>query len=75
VLLTAFAYRLLYKGRYFESKLRGVETVINIVLLFVGLYIFGAGVTASVQSIKNSYATGAIKTPFSCVNSGFLFSR
>lgn len=39
----AFAYKVLYKGRYFESKLRGAETILNVILLITGLYIFGAG--------------------------------
>lgn len=36
-----------------------------------GIFILGVGTYASVQSIINSYATGSIKSPFSCANNGF----
>lgn len=51
------------------------EFTINILMLLTGFFFFGAGTYASVQSIINSYALGAIKTPFTCVNTGFLFTR
>lgn len=49
----AFAYKVLYKGRYFESKLRGAETILNVILLITGIYIFGAG-TVSLPALGHS---------------------
>ncbi len=37
-----------------------VEVGVNVVMLIVGLFFFGAGTYAAVQSIMTSYATGAI---------------
>jgi hypothetical protein len=74
-----------------------VEVGLNVLMLIVGAFFLGAGTYASVQSIMNSYALGAIsecrygrvhrgydnvettvtltETPFTCVNTGFTFTR
>lgn len=73
-ILWAAAYFQMNRGR----PLRGMhllETILNVIMLIVGIFIFGVGTYASVQSIMDSYAEGAIKTPFSCANGGFTFSR
>lgn len=44
-------------------------------MVITGLFFFGAGTYASVQSILNSYAAGAVKKPFQCTNTGFTFTR
>jgi hypothetical protein len=72
----AFAYKVLYKRTgYWTSASRTAETLLNFVMLLVGAFFFVGGTYAACQSIKISYATGAIKAPFGCVNSGFTFTR
>ncbi|KAJ9098964.1 hypothetical protein QFC19_006188 [Naganishia cerealis] len=74
-ILWAFCYFHLNRGKSFSDKRHLAEWVLNIVMLVVGLFFFGAGTYASVQSIIISYGTGNIKTAFSCVNTGFVFTR
>ena len=62
--LPAFAFRLLYKGRYTESKWRMFETGLSVIMLIVGLFLLGGGTYASVASIIHSYNVGAVKAPF-----------
>ncbi|KAL7411848.1 transmembrane amino acid transporter protein-domain-containing protein [Mrakia frigida] len=72
----ACAYKLLYKKTgYFTSVSQSAQTILNVVLFVVGLFILGPGTYAACQSIRISYATGSIKAPFGCPNSGFLFTR
>ncbi|KAK4688308.1 hypothetical protein P7C73_g1802, partial [Tremellales sp. Uapishka_1] len=65
----------LNKGRRLAGFGQITQNVLNVIMLITGLFFFGAGTYAAVQSIINSYATGAIKTPFTCVNTGFVFTR
>lgn len=44
---------------------------LNMFLIVAGLFIMVVGTWAAAVSIKNSYATGAVTSPFSCAdNSG-----
>jgi len=44
---------------------------LNVFLILAGLFIMVTGTWAAAVSIKRSYATGAISSPFSCAdNSG-----
>jgi hypothetical protein len=40
-----------------------------------GVFLFTAGTYASIKSIRDNYAAGPIKRPFTCTNTGFQFSR
>lgn len=42
------------------------EFALNILILVIGFFFFGAGTYTAVQSIINSYAKGSIKAPFTC---------
>ncbi|PWN86587.1 hypothetical protein FA10DRAFT_256956 [Acaromyces ingoldii] len=66
----AAAYRELYKGQLWvrQSILRKAETIFNIFIFFCGLFVFGPGTYTSVEAIIQSYATGSVKTPFTCAN-------
>ncbi|SCV67981.1 BQ2448_102 [Microbotryum intermedium] len=72
-ILWALCWFQLYRGRYTETTGRKIEFVVNIAILITGIYFFGAGTYASVQSIINSYHAGAVKTPFTKVDTGFTF--
>ncbi|GHJ84576.1 hypothetical protein NliqN6_0978 [Naganishia liquefaciens] len=74
-ILWACCYWHLNRGKPLSNKRHLVEYILNIVMFITGFFLFGAGTYASVQSIINSYSTGNIKTAFSCVNSGFEFTR
>lgn len=47
-----------------------VEYVINIALVFIGFYILGPGLYATVQSIIWSYQSGLYGSAFSCASNG-----
>ncbi|CAD6889866.1 unnamed protein product [Tilletia laevis] len=49
---------------------RKAQTVLNVVIFFSGLFIFGPGLYTSVQAIINSYSLGYVKSPFTCANNG-----
>ncbi|KAK4050375.1 hypothetical protein OIV83_003444 [Microbotryomycetes sp. JL201] len=72
-ILWAFCYFDLNRGRQFKGKRQTIEFVVNVVILITGAFFFVAGTYASIQSIINSYAAGAIKKPFTCANTGFTF--
>ncbi|CDZ97743.1 Amino acid transporter, transmembrane [Phaffia rhodozyma] len=72
----SFAFKSMYKrSGYFTSTWRTCQTVLHIISLVAGLFFFGAGTYAAAKSIQISYSTGAVKTPFTCTNTGFLFTR
>ncbi|KAG7575423.1 hypothetical protein FFLO_00242 [Filobasidium floriforme] len=64
------AYLKMNRGKPFRG-LHAIESIIAVILIGVGIFILGVGTYASVQSIINSYATGSIKSPFSCSDNGF----
>jgi len=74
-ILWGFAYFELNKGQSYAGPRRLAEVIFNVLIIITGVFFFVAGTYASIQSILNSYANGAIKAPFTCVNSGFTFSR
>lgn len=47
----AMAYYHLNRGRFFTSPLRSVETVANMVIMALGLFMLGPGLYTSVQAI------------------------
>ncbi|GAA6010241.1 hypothetical protein JCM10207_005683 [Rhodosporidiobolus poonsookiae] len=61
----------LYKGNYTSSPWRMFEMVLAVAFAITGIFFFTAGTYASAQSIANSYAAGAVKTPFTRANTGF----
>ncbi|KAL8281382.1 hypothetical protein RQP46_006066 [Phenoliferia psychrophenolica] len=63
------------KGKRTKGAFQLWENFLAALMMIAGIFFFGAGAYTSVQSIINSYAEGAVKTPFSCVNTGFTFSR
>jgi hypothetical protein len=56
-------FRKTKKSLYFKSLV-----VLNIFLIVAGLFIMVTGTWAAAVSIKNSYATGNISSPFSCAD-------
>lgn len=63
------------KGRRTTGALQIVNFGLAVLMILAGLFFFGAGTYAAVQSIINSYANGAVKAPFQCTNTGFTFTR
>jgi hypothetical protein len=75
LLIAGCFFQLYWRKKRERTFIDHVEVGINVLMLVVGLFLLGAGTYASVQSIINSYNIGAIKTPFTCVNTGFTFTR
>ncbi|GAA5858262.1 hypothetical protein JCM8547_004625 [Rhodosporidiobolus lusitaniae] len=74
-LMWSAAWWQLYKGRRTESVWRIMELILVVLIAITGVFFFTAGTYASAQSIKNSYAAGAVKTPFTRANTGFVFDK
>lgn len=70
-----FAWLELNKGRRTKGPLQIVNFGLAILMILAGLFFFGAGTYAAIQSILNSYSTGALTSPFKCTNTGFTFTR
>ncbi|EIM83528.1 uncharacterized protein STEHIDRAFT_101802 [Stereum hirsutum FP-91666 SS1] len=65
------SYMVLYPGRLkWANYWRIAETLVNYLLIIIGLYILGAGSYVSVQSIIDSYQAGTVGGPFSCASNG-----
>ncbi|KIJ51173.1 hypothetical protein M422DRAFT_157876 [Sphaerobolus stellatus SS14] len=65
------AYLTLYPGNAkWAGPLRIFETLVNYVLIGLGLFILGPGIYVSVQSIIDSYKADAVGTPFTCASNG-----
>ncbi|GAA5975066.1 hypothetical protein JCM11641_000017 [Rhodosporidiobolus odoratus] len=71
-LMWAAAWFQLNKGRRFAGPAQIAEATLCILIAITGIFFFTAGTYASVQSIIDSYAAGAVKTPFTRANTGFV---
>ncbi|GAA6046556.1 hypothetical protein JCM3770_006207 [Rhodotorula araucariae] len=71
----ACAWWQMNKGRRTAGPRQTAELVLNGVILVTGLFFFVAGTYASVQSIIDSYHAGAVKTPFTRANTGFILDH
>ena len=65
----------LNRGRRTKGPLQLVNFGLAVIMILAGLFFFGAGTYAAVQSIIDSYHTGNLKSPFRCTNTGFDFTR
>ncbi|KAI5480146.1 neutral amino acid permease [Pseudohyphozyma bogoriensis] len=74
-ILWAAAWYELNRGKRLASPYLIFENVLSFLMFVTGAFFLVAGTYASVESIRHSYHTGAIKAPFQCTNTGFTFSR
>ncbi|GAA5914504.1 hypothetical protein JCM5296_003053 [Sporobolomyces johnsonii] len=74
-IMWACAWWQLNKGRRFSGTTQIVAAIVNLLILITGFFFFGAGTYASVQSIINSYNAGAVKSPFTRANTGFVLDH
>lgn len=51
-----------------QSVLRKLETCFCILLIPIGLFVFGAGTYTSAEAIKLNYQQGLVKSPFGCAS-------
>ncbi|CEQ38661.1 SPOSA6832_00129, partial [Sporobolomyces salmonicolor] len=65
----------LNKGRRFSGPTQIFAAIVNLLILITGFFFFGAGTYASVQSIIDSYNAGAVKSPFTRANTGFILDH
>ncbi|EKG08906.1 Amino acid transporter transmembrane, partial [Macrophomina phaseolina MS6] len=59
-------FKLIKEGGCFSSPKNIALTIVNAIIIAVGLTILGAGTYASVQDIVDSYAGKSVGKPFSC---------
>ncbi|KAI8583521.1 hypothetical protein K450DRAFT_221572 [Umbelopsis ramanniana AG] len=64
-----YAYLVLNKGNWFTTKKQTFWTILNILIIIIGIIVFGVGTYTSIQSILNDYAVGAVRYPFTCASS------
>ena len=66
----AMAYREINKGKLWTGQglWRKFETAFNVFIFISGLFIFGPGIYTSVIAIMQSYATGSVRSPFTCAD-------
>ncbi|BGP12279.1 hypothetical protein JCM10213v2_000192 [Rhodosporidiobolus nylandii] len=62
----------LNRGRLTKGPRQIAELILSVAIGITGIFFFTAGTYASVQSIIDSYAAGAVKTPFTTANTGFV---
>lgn len=65
----ALAYWYLYRGSFWSSPLRSVNTVIHIFMMLCGLFLLGPGLYAAVEAIIADYS-GGTRPAFSCSSNG-----
>ncbi|KAB8257703.1 transmembrane amino acid transporter protein-domain-containing protein [Aspergillus pseudonomiae] len=56
-----------YKNRGFRGW---IGMIVNVGLIFVGLFFLGPGTYAAVDSVVLNYQAGTVGSPFSCANNG-----
>jgi len=65
------AYLSLYPGKSrWAGPLRTFETLVNYLLIGIGIFILGPGIYVSVQSIINDYKAHTVSAPFTCASNG-----
>ncbi|GAA5899061.1 hypothetical protein JCM6882_004604 [Rhodosporidiobolus microsporus] len=74
-IMWAPAWYQLNRGRITRSAWSIIEAVLCVGILVAGVFFWSVGTYASVQSIINSYNAGAVKTPFTRANTGFVFDN
>jgi len=59
-------FRLYNQQERASSKLRKLETALNVVIFIAGLFILGGGAYSSISAIADSFAAGTVAGAFSC---------
>lgn len=67
-----FWFTLLKEGSWRASWKNVAYSVLNAVVIAIGLVFLGCGTYASIQSIVDSYAQGAVGDPFTCAASQYV---
>ncbi|KAJ5934142.1 hypothetical protein N7466_003689 [Penicillium verhagenii] len=63
----AVAYWQLNRGKLFAGPTQTVMTLVNVFILFVGLFLLGPGLYAAVEAIISDYS-GSVTPAFTCAN-------
>ncbi|ORY24450.1 transmembrane amino acid transporter protein-domain-containing protein [Naematelia encephala] len=63
----AVAYYHLNRGKLFRGPWKIVLTIINAIILCLGLFMLGPGLYTSIEAIIDDYA-GSVRKPFSCAS-------
>ncbi|KAE8376295.1 transmembrane amino acid transporter protein-domain-containing protein [Aspergillus bertholletiae] len=61
-----------YGPHFYKNRgIRGwIGAIVNVALIFVGLFFLGPGTYAAVDSVVLNYQAGTVGSPFSCANNG-----
>lgn len=65
-------FTLLKEDKWTSSRKNIVFTVVNAIVILIGLVFLGCGTYASIQSIVDSYAEGSVGKPFACASSNYV---
>ncbi|KAF1845012.1 uncharacterized protein K460DRAFT_376538 [Cucurbitaria berberidis CBS 394.84] len=61
-----FWFQLVKKGKW-NAGWRNISlSILNTIVLIIGIVVLGAGTYASVQDIKTQYTAGSVRSPFTC---------
>ncbi|GAA5836212.1 hypothetical protein JCM11251_007395 [Rhodosporidiobolus azoricus] len=74
-IMWAPAWYQLNRGRITRSTWTMIEAGLSLAIFVAGIFFFTVGTYVSVQSIINSYNNGAVKTPFTTANTGFVLDN
>ncbi|GAA5999879.1 uncharacterized protein JCM10292_003519 [Rhodotorula paludigena] len=74
-IMWSIAYVQMDRKRMFSSPLKILETCFVVCCFCAGAFFFVGGTYASVQSIIDSYNAGAVKSPFTRANTGFVLDN
>ncbi len=58
------------KGRWFAGPGQMIQFAFNIILILIGLLMFGVGTWTSIEAILADYKVGAVRSPFTCASNG-----
>lgn len=66
-----FWFQLVKKGKWNSSARNIALSVLNTVVLIIGMVVLGAGTYASVEDIITQYNSGDVRSPFTCKASAY----
>ncbi|KAK4962681.1 hypothetical protein LTR10_000308 [Elasticomyces elasticus] len=67
-----FWFRLIKKGKWNASRHNVCLSIVNAVVLVIGVAILGCGTYASVMEIVTQYQSGSVRGSFTCDNSSYM---
>ena len=67
-----FWFCLLKEGKWHQGWRNRLLSIVNILMIIIGLVLFGAGTYSSTKEIKARYHAGNVRTTFSCDSKSYI---